>query len=82
MARGWESKSVESQIESAKESGSAGRRQLTQEQWAVEQERRGLQLSRTNLSRRMAASTNQRYTQLLEQALKDIDEKLARLKKA
>jgi hypothetical protein len=78
MARGWESKSVESQMESAREGGSKPRRQLTQEQQKAAQERQGLELSRADLIRRIAASTSPRYAQLLQQALKEVEEKLAR----
>lgn len=81
MARGWESKSVESQVESSKEERNGERRQLTQEQREAAQQRQGLQLSRSYLLRQLAASTSQRYTALLQQALTEIEEKLARLEK-
>lgn len=78
MARGWESKAVESQMESARQDRHGAGRQLTQAQRKAAQERHGLQLSRADLTRRIAASTNQRYTLLLQQALKEVEEKLAR----
>lgn len=82
MARGWESKSVESQMESAREIGSRPRRPLTQEEQKAAQERQGLALSRADLMRRIAASASPRYTRLLQQALQEVEEKLARTERA
>jgi hypothetical protein len=80
MARGWESKSVESQMESAKEQTSGGgRRELTSEEKETQRVRQGLLLSRTYVLRQMEASSNERYKQSLQQALSEIDQKLARL---
>jgi hypothetical protein len=80
MARGWESKSVESQMESAKEQTSeGGRRELTSEEKETQRVRQGLLLSRTYVLRQMEASSNERYKQSLQQALSEIDRKLAKL---
>jgi hypothetical protein len=80
MARGWESKSVESQMESAKEQTSGGgRRELTSEEKETQRVRQGLLLSRTYVLRQIEASSNERYKQSLQQALTEIDEKLAKL---
>jgi hypothetical protein len=80
MARGWESKSVESQIESAKDKTTSGSEpQSTDKQKKVERERQGLLLARTYLLRRIESSSNERYTQSLRQALEEIDRKIARL---
>ncbi len=80
MARGWESKSVESQMESAKEQTSeGGRRELTSEEKETQRVRQGLLLSRTYVLRQMEASSNERYKQSLQQALSEIDQKLAKL---
>jgi len=80
MARGWESKSVESQIESAKDGITPGSRpQSTDNQKKVQRERQGLLLSRTYLVRRIESSSNERYTQSLRQALQEIDRKIAKL---
>ena len=81
MARGWESKSVESQIESAESRRAAAR---TAEINAVEAERihqrESLQLSRTRVLRDLEHAANPRYKKILEDALKHLDEKLAKLK--
>jgi hypothetical protein len=80
MARGWESKSVESQIESAKDGITSGSEpQSTDKQKRVQRERQGLLLSRTYLLRRIESSSNERYTQSLRQALEEIDQKIAKL---
>ncbi len=80
MARGWESKSVESQIESAKDGNTAAARpQSTENDKKAQRERESLLLSRTYVLRRIESSSNERYTQSLRQALSDIDQKIAKL---
>jgi hypothetical protein len=83
MARGWESKSVESQVESAQnDSKGPGQSDDGHEpkDKKLARERQGLLLSRSYLLHRIEASSNERYTESLRQALKDIDDKLAQLK--
>ena len=81
MARGWESKSVESQIESAESRRAASRAAQIN---AVEAERihqrESLQLSRTRVLRDLEHAANPRYKKILEDALKHLDQKLAELK--
>jgi hypothetical protein len=80
MARGWESKSVEEQMESAKNgiaSGSQG--SLTDDEKKARHERDSLNLSRAYIVHQIEASTNERYTRSLQQALSELDEKLATL---
>ncbi len=80
MARGWESKSVESQMESAKElTSGAGRRELTSKEKETQRLRQGLLLSRTYVLRQIEASSSQRYKESLQRALSEIDQKLAKL---
>jgi len=80
MARGWESKSVEAQIESA-----AGKQpaihepELTPEQLQILRDKESLELSRTRVQRELAASQNPRYQQILRKALADLEGKLTRL---
>ena len=80
MARGWESKAVESQIESA-EKRAAGRQ--SQKSDASEQngkrERQGLLLSRAYVLHQIESSSNERYTESLRKALAALDQKLAQL---
>ena len=80
MARGWESKSVESQIESAESRRAASR---SAEIDVIEAERihqrQSLRLSRTRVLRDLEHANNPRYRKILEAALKHLDEKLAKL---
>jgi len=82
MARGWESKSVESQIESAE----FGRHeqepeQKTPEQIRLEQERASLEFARTRVLHEIEAATHPRHKQLLEAGLRHLETKLAALDK-
>jgi hypothetical protein len=80
MARGWESKSVEEQMDIAKEGGSKNQKQpLTDGEKKARHERDSLKLSRAYIVHQIEASTNERYTRSLQQALSEIDEKLAKL---
>ncbi len=79
MARGWESKSVEAQIESAAKQAPIHEPELTPEEWQILRERENLELSRTRVQRELAASKNPRYQQILRKALADLDAKLTRL---
>jgi len=82
MARGWESKSVEAQMESANQSQPAEeKRALTDDEKKRKRERDGLKLSRTYLLHQIASSTSERYTETLRNALGEIDQKLAQLGK-
>ena len=81
MARGWESKSVESQIESAESRRATSR---SAEIGTIEAERihqrQSLQLSRTRVLSDLEHANNPRYRKILEAALKHLDQKLADLK--
>jgi pyruvate dehydrogenase complex dehydrogenase (E1) component len=83
MARGWESKSVEAQIESAAGKETAHREpELTSEQIQLLRDRENLELSRTRVTRELATSTNPRYQQILRKALADLEAKLKLLEPA
>jgi hypothetical protein len=77
MARGWESKSVESQQEAA-EAKSEQRAPLT----AVEQKIQALQLSRKHVLDEIAASSHPRFRELKQRALLHLDTEIARLRGA
>lgn len=82
MARGWESKSVESQIESAHSDDGAGRpspQPDTDDAKKARRERQGLLLSRAYVLHQIESSSNERYTESLRQALSELDRKLAEL---
>jgi hypothetical protein len=80
MARGWESKSVESQMESARERATAVRRAaLDREQMELERERASLELSRTRVLQDLANATHPRYREMLQRSLDFLNEKLAKI---
>jgi len=80
MARGWESKSVESQMEAAAAKRAPERRAaLTEEQLRMEHERESLQMSRKRVLKDIEAATHPRYRQQLEAALKHLEQRLKEL---
>ena len=77
MARGWESKSVEDQIDAAKADRDAQiKPRLTQEQREQRELKQSLQLSRAQTLRRLQAATNDRYRAQLQSALDHLDAQL------
>jgi len=79
VARGWESKSVESQIESALERQERRFPQPTPEQVQRQRELEGLESSRTRVLKDLANTTHERYRAQLQAALSHLDEKIASL---
>lgn len=80
MARGWESKDVESQVEETQ----APRQNAPQgtksaEQIHREQQRKDLQLSRTRIMNELASATHPNHRKSLEAALAHLDKKLSEL---
>jgi hypothetical protein len=78
MARGWESKSIEAQQETAATLPSEARR-LSPEEATIFRQRQGLLLSRTAVQRRLETVQNFRQRQMLQRALAELDERLAQL---
>ncbi|HEX5228025.1 MAG TPA: hypothetical protein VFW44_09955 [Bryobacteraceae bacterium] len=80
MARGWESKDVESQVDAAEERARLAKQpKLTPEEAARNRERESLELSRKRVMHDLEAAQNPRHRATLEAALKHLDEKLAGL---
>ncbi len=80
MARGWESKDVEAQLETKNTvTGSQGKAQKTAEQIRREQDRRDLQLSRTRIQNDLQNATNPNHRKSLEAALAHLDGKINEL---
>lgn len=80
MARGWESKAVESQIEAAATRSEQSRASRLQAEDIVRQrERESLELSRTRVVQDLEKAANPRYQEILKQSLVFLDEKLAAL---
>lgn len=77
MARGWESKSVEAQMEMAQSrSPRATGPALNTAQISLVREKENTMLSRTRVLRELETSKNPRYVRLLNQELKVLEEKL------
>jgi hypothetical protein len=79
MARGWESKSVEAQQAEASESSSPKGPRLSAEQKGKLQKRQGLLLDRRRVLQQLEGAGNERYRTMLEDALADLDRKIADL---
>ena len=80
MARGWESKSVEGQIELLEaEKTEKSKAQRSASENETLRKRNLLLLSRTRVLSEIEASRNERYTAQLKQALADLDAQLAQL---
>ena len=83
MARGWESKSVESQVEAAEDRRlAAERKQDSEDQVKRQRERESLELSKERIVRELAAATHPRRCEQLSAALAhlqaELDKQLAR----
>jgi hypothetical protein len=78
MARGWESKSVESQIESAgsNRTGSVAKRP-DPENAEAERKKQTLLLARARILDQIQASQNPRHREMMENALADLEKLLA-----
>jgi hypothetical protein len=80
MARGWESKDVESQVEAKiSMSAASGKGPKTPEELHREQECRDLQLSRTRIVNDLQTATHPNHRKSLEAALAHLDQKIAQL---
>lgn len=81
MARGWESKSVEEQIESA-ESRRLERtaaEAVTSEQARIDREREAVQMQLIRMRREFEDARHDRHREQLQGAIKHLEEKLAGL---
>jgi hypothetical protein len=83
MARGWESKSVEDQVQNSQsETSGKQRRHLAPSEAEARRRREVLLLSKTRVQRDLEGNQNPRYRDQLNRALADIDSQLAALEKA
>ncbi|MBM3740126.1 MAG: hypothetical protein FJW39_30590 [Acidobacteria bacterium] len=76
MARGWESKDVESQVEQAEAERRAAQRQTPT---AADLQRESLLLTRARVVRDLDAARHPRHRAQLEAALQHLDGEIARL---
>jgi len=80
MARGWESKDVQSQVEDRKiVAENSGKGKKSVEDIRRETERRGLQLSRTRIKNDLESATHPNHRKSLEAALEHLDKKISEL---
>jgi hypothetical protein len=79
MARGWESKSVESQLEARDDSRKVLMPNRTPEQMEVERKSDGLLLQRVRVLREIDSSSNARHRKTLEDGLKYLEDSLSAL---
>ena len=80
MARGWESKSVEDQIDAADAARQdRAERHLSAQQRERQARKQSLLLSRAQTLARLKAATNARYRSQLELALKHLEKQLSEL---
>jgi len=83
MARGWESKAVDDQIQDANETRKNGNpRNLSPAQIDAVRQRKVLELSRVRVTSDLENNQDPRYRSLLLRALEDLDAQIARLKAA
>ncbi|HZV58789.1 MAG TPA: hypothetical protein VFF42_00510 [Candidatus Eremiobacteraceae bacterium] len=82
MARGWESKDVESQVDEKSKAPEqkSGRGAKGPEQLMREQTIQDLELSRTRIVNDLSGATNPNHRKSLELALAHLDKKIAELK--
>jgi hypothetical protein len=80
MARGWESKSVESQVEEKREAAPKKRREKkSPEDIQRDQRRHTLEMSRRRIMNELASTSSAMRRTSLEAALKHLDDELAKL---
>ena len=80
MARGWESKSVEAQMESSRSDRMASASPSpADEPPEVRRKRESLLLARTRLLEQIRVSPSARHREMMERALSDLEKILAQL---
>jgi hypothetical protein len=80
MARGWESKSVETQIDMAEDRNAIARAKvLSQVSLDLLRKKESILMSRTRVVRDLENAQNPRYRAVLSKALADLDAQLSTL---
>lgn len=79
MARGWESKSVESQVEARDDMRKARMPNRTPQQIEIERKSDSLLLQRVRVMREIENSSNARHRKTLEEGLKYLEDSLSAL---
>ena len=79
MARGWESKDVEAQVEASRAPQQKAAGPKSPEQIQRDHQRKDLLLSRTRIVNDLASATHPNHRKSLEAALAHLDKKIAEL---
>ena len=80
MARGWESKSIESQVEASKaEQEDRGQKRTTPEDASALRKKETLRLACAHLKQQLQNSQHPRHLEMLQNALADVEKQLADL---
>ena len=80
MARGWESKSVEEQIDNRQaESEAPGKKKPSSLEIEKKSRRESIRLARTRATTALQSTQDKRYRALLERTLEHLDSELAKL---
>ncbi|HKV49143.1 MAG TPA: hypothetical protein VJN69_13695 [Candidatus Acidoferrales bacterium] len=79
MAKGWESKAVESQVQDAQSERNNNKTQLTVAQIEANRRKQVLLLSRARVADGLQSSSDSRYRDQLTRALADLDAQISQL---
>lgn len=79
MSKGWESKSVESQVQDSQSQRQLKKAQLTVAQIEANRRKQVLLLSRARVADDLQSSSDSRYRDQLTRALADLDAQISRL---
>jgi hypothetical protein len=79
MAKGWESKSVESQVQDSQSEHTDKKAPLTVAEIEAHRRRQVLLLSRARVADGLQSSSDSRYRDQLTRALADLDAQISRL---
>lgn len=79
MAKGWESKAVESQVQDAQSERNDKKTQLTVAQIEANRRKQVLLLSRARVADGLQSSSDSRYRDQLTRALADLDAQISQL---
>jgi hypothetical protein len=80
MARGWESKSVEGQVQERETKDERKAKKQLSREVEIRRQTNVLQLSRAQVQRQLETAPEGRYREQLSRALADLDAQLAKLK--
>lgn len=80
MARGWESKSVESQMDAAETRRAAAQQvRLNEEEIRLQRERESIELSKVRIVRELEAAKHPRHREQLSAALAHLESQLEKI---